>query len=195
MAGSRGGAREGAGRKPNAEKYAEQKTSFTGLCAEYLLNAFGNLKQIAEGMERIEQKWVPAGTVTRKEVLRMTVTIDEHGEIDRSKDGQVWLDKSGKPVCIEVPVFPQKDADEMVLIERKVSRSLPDFKANQLIIDRAMGTVIPAPEEPQDLVEIRQAVEGALDILAARKSRPPDVGGPPPPPTPPPEADDDDDLD
>jgi hypothetical protein len=69
MAG-KGGAREGAGRKSNAEKYGVQIAEYTDRCAEFLDDAQEKLRELIEGATRSECKRARAGTVTRKDVVR-----------------------------------------------------------------------------------------------------------------------------
>ena len=100
MPGNHGGAREGAGRKTNAEKYAPQIATFTDECAAYLKPAFRRLWDLIEGGVRVEVKTMPAGLVTRKGVAR-------------DDDGQVIRDDKGKPVIEDVRIYPERNPDEM----------------------------------------------------------------------------------
>ncbi len=151
MAGTHGGARPGAGRKPNAEVHAESVGGFTLSAAEYLPQAFENLRLLAEGGAlRVEQKWSPAGTLTRKDVAR-------------DDAGAPLFDKNGKLSIIEVPLYPDLPAEEPVMVERKVTTLPPDYKANEYLVDRVAGKTAPAPDpDPEGLSLVE-----ALDLAEA----------------------------
>lgn len=110
MAGD-GGARPGAGRKPKAIKHetainrAEKqiKDKLPEIVDRHIELAFG-------GIEQVEEKWVPAGTVM--------IGTGEYAK----------------------RAYPEKPFDELVLIERKVSHTLQDRAAGQYLINRILGT-------------------------------------------------------
>jgi hypothetical protein len=184
MAGTHGGRREGSGRKPNAEKYAAPISRFNDLAAAGLVQCFDNLATLADGgFERVEIKQVPAGLLTRKDVAR-------------DAGGEPILDDKLKPTIVEVQIFPELEADELVTVERKTTTLAPDYKANEFLVNRVMGGVRPEPEPDSELVDLKEAVELAAAAIAARKARGPASNEPPPEPAPtPPGADDDDESD
>ncbi len=110
MAGEHGGARDGAGRKAKAEKFAGQIASAEQRIADRLPQLIDNMLEIADGgYERVEEEWQPAGLVT--------VGSGEY----------------------ESKVFPDKPDHELVLVKRKVSIADKDRSANQYLIDRILG--------------------------------------------------------
>lgn len=141
-----GGARAGAGRKANAEKYAGPIAEFTDLCAGHAAQAFENLRRIADGdAARVESKWAPAGTLTRKDVAR-----DVHG--------RALTDRNGKLTVIEVLLYPDLPADELVMVERKTIHLPPECRANEAIVDRFAG-------RPTQAVELGNGDDGPLKIV------------------------------
>jgi hypothetical protein len=109
MAGT-GGARPGAGRKPNKEKYSGPITrAEKQIVAELPELVKIQIKLAKGGFEVVEERWEPAGTV---------------------------MAGSGKFAMV---AFPNKPADELVCVERKVSVAAPDRAAGQYLIDRIAG--------------------------------------------------------
>jgi hypothetical protein len=167
MGANHGGARPGAGRPSNQEKHREAIATFADLAARGLTQCFDNLCTLADGgFERTESRWMPAGMVTRKEAAR-------------GPDGEVLFNRAGNPLLVDVHAFPGKPADELVLVERKVTTVAPDFRANEYLVNRVMGTPIPAPAPDPELLNIRDAVTAATAAMAARKARPPASDEPP----------------
>jgi hypothetical protein len=136
MAG-KGGAREGAGRKSNAEKYGVQIAEYTDRCAEFLDDAQEKLRELIEGATRSECKRARAGTVTRKDVVR-------------DEDGEPIADKNGKLTVIEIKVFPDLPDDEMVIVEERTISLPPDLRAIECLTDRVCGRPIPSEELAPD---------------------------------------------
>jgi len=160
MAGQIGGSRPGAGRKPNAVKYEGQLGSFHDRAAEGLGRTYDNLRALADGeCVRVETRRQRAGTITRKDVAR-----DAKGEPVR--------DKNGKLTVIEVQVYPDLPPDEMVVVEEKSIRLPPDFKANELFVDRLGG-------RPKQGVEVSGEDGGPIpiDLMAAIEKLYPGGGG------------------
>ena len=181
MSGSnRGGARPGAGRPSNAERHQEAIANFSDLAAAGLGQCYAKLRALADGgCERTEVTWAPAGTVTRKEPLR-------------DADGSPILNRAGGPILVEVLAFPDKPADELVAVEKKVITLAPDFKALEYLANRPMGRPREEAQPDAEQLDLRAAWASARAAMAARKARPPDADGPPPQP-PAEEVDDDDD--
>jgi hypothetical protein len=172
MAGSHGGHRDGSGRKPNSEKYADQVASFNELAARGLSQNFDNLCTLADGgYERFETEYTPAGVIFRKDVAR-------------DKDGEIVRDKHGKPILVQVAVFPDLPPDQMIPIKRKVITLGPDFRANEYLVNRIMGTPIPQESPEAETLDIRTALADAMAAVAARKARGPISNEKPPDPPP-----------
>lgn len=127
MAGQHGGPRPNSGRKPNAVKYEEPIASFHDRAAEDFEATYEKLRQLADGKAlRFETKRQPAGTIFRKDVAR-------------DAKGVPIKDKNGKLTVIEVLVYPDLPAGQMVAVEEKQFVLPPDFKANELFVDRLCG--------------------------------------------------------
>ncbi len=139
-----GGERDGAGRKRKAERYAPQIESFTDRCADHLAAGFERLCELINGGVRVEVKRQKAGTLTRKDVLR-------------NKDGDPIADKNGKFVPIEVPLYPDLDKEEMVVVEEKTVTNPPDVRAIQELNERVLGKA----SQP---VELGNGDDGPLKI-------------------------------
>jgi hypothetical protein len=155
MPDAHGGSRQGAGRPTNADAHREPIADFTARAAGYLPTAFDNLARLASGeLVRVETKYERAACLTRKDVAR-------------DDDGEILRDKNGKPTVIEVPAFPGIDADEWVAVERKVTPLAPDFRANEYIINRAMGTPTPAATPDPEGLDLRAALIVAARLVAA----------------------------
>ena len=115
---TRGGRRPGAGRKPKAEKYEQPINEAEQKIVDRLPQLIDKLVYLAVGgYDQIERKYQPAALVTTG---------------------------SGE---FETPVFPDKKADELVLVERRVSRATPDLKALIYLVDRILGK----PTQRQEL--------------------------------------------
>jgi hypothetical protein len=122
-----GGARPGAGRKPKSDKHSGAISEAERRVADRLPTTIDNLELIADGhAPRVEEKWEPAGTVTV-----------EKPALDA--DGNPIYDTKGNPVTVKSLAFPDKPADELVLVERKVVTPGPDFKANEYLANRILG--------------------------------------------------------
>lgn len=166
MAEKRGGAREGAGRKKNTEKFAHQWAGFTELCADHLEEAFDHLWTLCEGATKVETKEVKACTMTRKDVVR-------------DEDGRPITDGKGKLYLIDVLIFPAAGPDEMVLVERKTLELPPDVRAIAELIQRVGGRPFNAEDEapdagdaigPADLENLASEDLDALEQIALRLS-------------------------
>lgn len=162
-----GGRRDGAGRKPNAERHARRSATFTDRCAAQLAKTFRNLVAIATGATRTTTESRALGSIMRKDVVR-------------KPDGTPWVDGKGKPAMCEVLAHPGEDPGRMIVTRRTVVELPPDFRANELIVDRVMGTPFPAAEEAADILEIRQALLAAIAAIAARRALPPPSDDRPP---------------
>jgi len=127
VAGQNGGFRPGSGRKPNAVKYEGPIASFLDRAAEDLDQTYRNLRDLADGKcVRVETRRKPAGSIVRKDVLR-------------DKEGNPVADKRGKFTTIEVLLYPDLPPLQMVVLEEHEFKLPPDFKSNELYVDRLMG--------------------------------------------------------
>lgn len=121
-------------RPRNTEVHKTPFHTFTGKVAAHLPKVYENLELLADGgFERVELKFKPANQVTRRDVAR-------------DKRGRVIRDAKGKPTIVDVPMFPDVDGDEMVLVERKVSYAEPDFRSNEFMAERIGGKARQAVE-------------------------------------------------
>lgn len=110
MADGHGGAREGAGRKPHAERYAQEIETFADLAASDIEKNYSNLRRLADGGGEVaEEEWEAAGTVT----------------IGKGKDAK--------------PAFPNLPPEQLVLVRRKVTHLPPERQANEYLTNRVMG--------------------------------------------------------
>ena len=78
MAGGHGGARPGAGRKRNSQKYQAQIAAMNDRIADRLSDRIAALELLAEGgYEQISEVWEPAGLVmVTKEVITKEGTVN-----------------------------------------------------------------------------------------------------------------------
>lgn len=121
-----GGARAGAGRPRNQDKYADQIASFHDLAAADLDDRFSAIQQLADGgFEQIEEEWVPAGLV---QITKMVET------------------KEAGAIRVTELAFPELPAEQLVCVKRKRSVAAPEFKANAYLVDRVAGKPIQATE-------------------------------------------------
>lgn len=134
MANGHGGARPGAGRKAKAEKFESQIARADQLAADNLVLNIETLQELATfDREVVHEVWEPAGTVLIDDVLRDSL-------------GKPILDDKGKPTRIKRQAFPDKPADEPVLIQRRVVRSGPSETAAIYLVDRIAGKPVQATE-------------------------------------------------
>ena len=125
MANGHGGARAGAGRKPNREKYAAQLAALSDRIAAGLPDRLDALEQLADGgYEQITEVWEPAGLVQINKVIE-------------TSDGTIRVTELA---------FPELKPDELVCIKRTRSIAAPDRKANEYLIDRIAGRPTAAVE-------------------------------------------------
>lgn len=124
---NQGGARDGAGRMRNADRFEAEVQSFTALAAKGLGQCFDNLCTLADGgWERVEEKFEPAGGITIKVVAK-------------DADGKILTNSRGSPILVDGRLYPDAPDDQLVLVERKVTRMAPDFRANEYLVDRVAG--------------------------------------------------------
>ena len=115
-----GGARPGSGRKRKADKYERKINAAEKKIADRLPELVDNLLILASGgYERVKEKWEPAGTVY----------------IGSGED--------------KFKAFPDKDDDELVLVERSREVADRDRAANVYLLDRIIGK----PTTRQELVD------------------------------------------
>ena len=133
MAGSHGGARTGAGRKPRRIKHAAKCNRLDKKLADHIEQAAQNLIKLADGgYERVTQTMKPAGLV---QIVRTEETTDARG--------------NPKVLRLLEPAFPDLPPEQLVCVERRVEIGEPDRAANEYIIDRIAGRPVPL-EEPED---------------------------------------------
>jgi len=175
MAGPHGGPRPNSGRKPKAEKFAGPIAAAEEKLADRLPKLLESLIEQAMGwvVSEPDEEWIPSGLVTVRGPLRVTVLEkDEEGEGEGWKPPreEVWLDEKGKPVLVDLPVYPHLKPDVLVLVRRKTVRIGPDFRAAAYLVDRVMdkvGTERPAETETLD---IRAALVDAHARVFARRA-------------------------
>jgi hypothetical protein len=127
--GNSGGKRAGAGRpaKPKHQAVIERAEK---RIADRLPEILDNLFHLATGgYERIEEEWEPAGTV-----------IVDGSEI-------VETERGPRAVKVKRSAYPDRPADELVLVRRRVSIADKDRAANTYLADRILGR----PTERQEL--------------------------------------------
>lgn len=109
------------GRPPKASKYASEIAAAERLVADKLPMLVKDLLKLAKGgYQIVTEKWEPAGLHTTG---------------------------SGE---FETPAFPDKSPEELVLVERRVSKAQPDRAALQYLIDRICGRAGVQLPEPDD---------------------------------------------
>lgn len=139
MANGHGGARTGAGRKRNSEKYAEAIASFHDQAAADLGRRYAALAFLADGgYEEIEEVYEPAGLVmVNKEVIT----------------------EDGRSVNVREGAFPHLPPEQLVCVQRKKRIAAPDRQANQYLVDRVAGKPVQATEisgpNGADLIVVR----------------------------------------
>jgi hypothetical protein len=147
-----GGKREGSGRRTNAEKYSLPLAGANDRLARALPDVVEALLDLALG-RTFAEKWAPAGTVTRKDVLRRPLRpVPEPGWTDADgnpcdpegrplpppvHDDGIWLDPKEKPVVVDVLVYPHLPANELVMVSQVPIP--PDAKVLAYIWDRLEG--------------------------------------------------------
>lgn len=110
MGNGHGGARPGAGRPRKTEKYVAQIAATEDRIADALPQFVKNQIGLANGgWWEEEVDLAPAGTVTR--------------------GGGEWMEL----------VYPDKPADELVVVKKRRRRVAPDRRANEYLIDRILG--------------------------------------------------------
>lgn len=120
---NRGGARVGAGRKPRAEKFARPIAAAEKRIADRLPELVDNLLLLAAGgIEQVEERYEPAGLVQ----------VDDYEEVQREG-------RRSRQHKVKRPAYPKAPAEQMVLVERRVTHTLPDRAALQYLIDRILG--------------------------------------------------------
>jgi hypothetical protein len=146
VANGHGGARPGAGRKTRAERFARPIASAERQIADKLSELVQTELQLAlEGGERVEERYAAAGTVLIEDVIEPP---------------------EGRPVKVKRPAFPDKPADELVLVERKVTTLGPDRQAVEYSIDRILG-------KPMVAIEASGPDGGPLKIVVEYEDLPP----------------------
>lgn len=125
----KGGKRPGAGRKKTAPPPLPRVISeeAKALIESHEAALVQNLIDLANGgYERTEQVWKPAGSIY----------IDVEM---KDRKGQVKVDRGGRPIRRRVKAYPKLPADQLVLVETKVSVADRDRAANVYLLDRLRG--------------------------------------------------------
>lgn len=159
-----GGARPGAGRKPLREKYAAPLNKAEKAIAVHLPKAAANLVTLADGgFVRTEKKFMLAASMTRSDIAR-------------DKEGNPLCGQNGKPIRVDVLIFPHIEPTEFVEVERKEITLAPDRAANEYLIDRIAGKPIQANEIsgpdgsdiPLPAIELSERQLGVVESLLKR---------------------------
>lgn len=141
MSNGHGGARPGAGRPRNTEKYAEAITSFHDAAADAIQARYRALTYLADGgfdEEAIEEVWEPAGLI---QITKELITED------------------GRSVNVKELAFPHLPPEQLVCVQRKVKKQIaaPDLKANIYLVDRVAG-------KPTQATELSGPDGGAIEL-------------------------------
>ncbi len=148
----RGGPGRGQGRKKRSDRYGGAIVAAEDACRDRLPQTLANIEKIADGRTvQVEEKSKPAGTIFRKDVVR-------------DPAGHPIADSKGRFVSIEVLSYPDLDAAEMVVVERKETHYPEDLPANAYLADRVLGKVTPADDVPGD-AEDGEPAPFDLDLL------------------------------
>lgn len=130
MANGHGGRRPGAGRPRKAEQYAGEIAAAERLIADKLPKLLANMLKLANGGYYEDSvEYAPAGLV-----------------------------EIGQGECRGL-AFPDKPADELVVVKKTRRRAAPDRKANEYLIDRILG-------RPTQAIELDADPDGSLEITA-----------------------------
>lgn len=161
MANGHGGARPGAGRPRNSEKYAAEIQAFNDLVAAKLAERYAALELLADGgYEQVDEEWKPAGLI-----------FVGSGE---------WATLA----------FPQLPPEQLVCIRRTRSIAAPDRKANEYLVNRILGTPtqhLDVDTDPDGTLDVTaEALNAAARELAEwRQQMTEQLSLPSAPPTPP----------
>lgn len=158
MAGTHGGPRPGAGRTPKSEKYHGPIAAAERQVADKLPDVVAAQLALALGeTTRTVRKYQAAGSIVRKDVVRDSA-------------GLPIPDRHGRPTPVEVPMYPGRPADDLVLVETIATTPEPDHRAGAYLIDRILGKAAAEPIADAEALDIRAIVTEARSILAARKA-------------------------
>ncbi len=148
MAGT-GGPRPGAGRKPKPEKYSGPINKAEKQIVDKLPQIVQEqLKLALGGISVIKEKWIPRAAFSLGDLIA-----------------------KGAGKTSEEAAKATENPEEMVLAERKVTKTLPDRAAGQYLINRIMGGPVQkvAPTDPSGEKEYGSELtdEAAINRLAA----------------------------
>lgn len=142
MANGHGGARPGAGRKRNSDKYAAQIGALNDRIADGLADRLDALEMLAEGLyEQITEVYEPAGLITIQKTIE-------------TKDGAIRSTELA---------YPELPPEQLVCVRRTRSIAAPDRKANEYLINRIAGT-------PTQRLDVDSDPDGTLEVTAAAMS-------------------------
>ncbi|HEX8833981.1 MAG TPA: hypothetical protein VF719_07255 [Abditibacteriaceae bacterium] len=117
-----GGARPGAGRKKKTEKYGGQIAAAEDKIADVLPQLIERLIERALiGAETVAKTYEPAGAFTVDDI-----------DIQDGPNGP-------RAVKVKRLVYPNKSADELVLVKTTITSHAPDKDAAKYLSDRLMG--------------------------------------------------------
>jgi hypothetical protein len=146
MANGHGGPRVRAGRPKKVIQYAEQIESSDDKIAGKLDDLTEVLlKRGLKGLKLTRETFKPAGLVM---VDDTEIVHGEHGP---------------KSVKVKRLAFPDKEADEQVLVSRVIIETAPDVKVAQYLINRVAGTPVQQVEaEVKEVQELPDTLEAAI---------------------------------
>jgi hypothetical protein len=134
----RGGARPGAGRKKNADKYAAAIERFTDKAAKGLTARYTALDRLAKGgFEQVTETWEPAGLIYVSK----------------------QIETSQGAIRVSELAFPELPPEQLVCVRRTRSVAAPDRKANEYLVDRVLG-------RPTQQLDVDSDPDGSLDVTA-----------------------------
>ena len=141
---SRGGARPNSGRKPKSVTYERQIAEAEKRAADKLPANIDTLQQLANGgIEIHEDVYEPAGMIVIDDVI---------------------TDNEGREIKVKRLAFPDKPANELVLVRRTKRITAPDSKAAMYLVDRIAG-------KPMQHQEITGKGGGPLEITDAARTQ------------------------
>ena len=167
---TRGGRRQGAGRKPSpatveALKRADALIDAAPKCVRERVDAIiatnaititESLIRLAHGGYQREKQWlVPAALVT---IERVKTIRQDDGTITAATDA------NGKPIKERAPAFPDLKPDQLVPVKTQTETADGDREAAKYCLDRVLG-------KPTQAVELTGAGGGPIDVKSEDMAR------------------------